>query len=162
MRNISEREFNTKYKLYKDTIYNIAYTYFKNVSDSEDIVQEVFIKYLNSDKVFKNLDNEKYFLIRVTINECKNMLKSSWKKKVKVDEESILNISDDTEKEKYFKVVSSLQEKYKEVIILYYYENLTINDIAQILKISSSNVKKRLERGRLKIKEAILDEGLWK
>ena len=160
MRNISESEFNIKYKLYKDTIYNIAYTYFKNISDSEDIVQEVFIKYLNSEKVFKNLDNEKYFLIRVTINECKNQLKSSWKKKVLVDDESILNVSDDTEKEKYFNIVTSLEPKYKEVIVLYYYENLKINDIAQILKISTSNVKKRLERGRLKIKEAISDERL--
>ena len=160
MRNISESEFNLKYKLYKDTIYSIAYTYFKNISDSEDIVQEVFIKYLNSDKVFKNLDNEKYFLIRVTINECKNQLKSSWKKKVLVDDESILNVSDDTEKEKYFNIVTSLEPKYKEVIVLYYYENLQINDIAQILKISTSNVKKRLERGRLKIKEAISDERL--
>ena len=59
-----------------------------------------------------------------------------------------------------YKTQQTFQEKYKEVIILYYYENLTINDIAQILNISSSNVKKRLERGRLKIKEAILDEGL--
>ena len=89
MRNISNDEFNEKYYLYKETIYGIAYTYMKNVNDSDDIVQDVFMKYLNSNEKFKTLDNEKFWLIRVTINTCKSYLKKSWKQKVELDESKI-------------------------------------------------------------------------
>ena len=72
MRDVSEKDFKIKYDLYKDTIYRIAYTYVHNHQDSEDVLQEVFIKYLNSNDLFESLDNEKYWLIRVTTNICKN------------------------------------------------------------------------------------------
>ena len=77
MRNLTEKEFNEKYELYKDIIYNIAYTYVHNKDDALDISQEVFIKYLNSDEIFDSLNNEKYWIIRVTINTCKNDVTSS-------------------------------------------------------------------------------------
>ena len=62
MRKISEKDFNEKYYLYKNTIYSIAYSYVHNSYDADDNVQEVFLKYLKSSEVFDTLDNEKYFL----------------------------------------------------------------------------------------------------
>ena len=160
MRNLTEQEFDIKYQMYKDLIYNIAYTYVHNSEDATDISQEVFIKYLQNEIEFETDDNEKYWLIRVTINISKNVVTSSWKKKTILDEELVNrkeedNASYDIEKEKYYNVITNLALKYREPIVLFYYENLKIEEIANVLKVSISCVKKRLERGREKIKEEI-------
>lgn len=158
MRNISEKDFEIKYDLYKDTIYRIAYTYVHNYEDAEDIMQEVFIKYLNSDEAFKSLDNEKYWLIRVTINLCKNKLSSSWNKKIVIDEiitDDVEENKDDSDTKKVYYAVTNLPIKYKEPIVLFYYEDLKIEEIAQILKKTTSCIKKRLERARQMIKKEI-------
>lgn len=159
MRNISNDEFNEKYYLYKETIYGIAYTYMKNVNDSDDIVQDVFMKYLNSNEKFNTLDNEKFWLIRVTINTCKSFLKKSWKQKVELDESKIDIVSKKEENSYLFDIVYSLPHKYKEIIVLKYYEDFSINEIAKILNISISAVKKRLERARNMIKEKEKNNG---
>ena len=153
MRNISNEQFNEKYYLYKDMIYSIAYTYMKNVTDSDDIVQEVFLKYLNANEHFKTLDNEKYWLVRVTINTCKSALTKAWKQKVELDDSKIDVTQAKDENLFLFDIVYSLPHKYKEVIVLKYYEDLSIKDISKSLKISESAVKKRLERARNIIKE---------
>lgn len=154
MRNISENEFNDKYYLYKNTIYGIAFSYVHNVVDADDIVQDVFMKYLNSNDVFKTLDNEKYWLIRVTINTCKSYVKRMWKQKVDLDDEQISKTpSQSKEDNSLFEKVYKLPHIYKEVIVLYYYEDLSINDISKTLKISISAVEKRLERARNILKE---------
>ena len=153
MRNLSESEFDIKYQLYKDIVYNIAYSYVRNREDALDVSQDVFIKYLKSNNEFKTLDNEKYWLIRVTINTSKNYLSSSWKKKVTLDSEYLERISSDKkESVSYFNAITNLPSKYKDVIVLFYYENLKLEEIAQTLNVSVSCVKKRLERGREKIK----------
>ena len=149
MRKISNEEFNDKYALYKNTIYSIAYTYVHNVTDADDITQDVFMKYLNSDSVFQTLDNEKYWIIRVTINTCKSYLTKYWKKNVVLDDDYVSRIpSEEKEEDDMFECVFKLPHKYKEVIVLYYYENLSTDEISKTLMITKSNVKKRLERAR--------------
>lgn len=154
MRNISEQDFNDKYYLYKNTIYSIAFSYVHNTVDADDVVQDVFMKYLNSNEPFKDNDNEKYWLIRVTINTCKSFIKKAWKQKVNLDDDQIIHTPDKQNTDiSLFEIVYNLPQIYKEVIILYYYENLSIIDISKTLKISISAVKKRLERARNIIKE---------
>ena len=154
MRNISEQEFNDKYYLYKNTIYSIAFSYVHNVIDADDIVQDVFLKYLNSNDSFKTPDNEKYWLIRVTINTCKSYVKRAWKQKVDLDDDKVNRTSSELKKEdSLFEQVYNLPHIYKEIIVLYYYEELSIKDISNTLKISISAVKKRLERARNILKE---------
>ena len=165
MRKLSEQEFNKKYQMYKNMIYNIAYTYARNVADADDITQDVFMKYLNSDEVFQTLDNEKFWLIRVTINTCKSYLKKYWKKNVYLDDDYINRLPSDRENsndktnDDIFEYVFTLPQKYKTVIILFYYENLSINDISKTLKITESNVKKRLERARNILREKVNKSG---
>lgn len=158
MRNLSEEEFDAKYNAYKDTVYNVAYTYVHNRSDALDISQDVFIKYLNSDEVFNDDNHEKYWLIRVTINTSKNYVTSSWKKKVVLDNEYVDRTQESDksyENANYFEVIMKLPSKYKDVITLYYYEDLKVEQIADILQETPSCVRKRLERGREKIKKEI-------
>lgn len=148
MPNLTESEFEVRYHLFKETIYNVAYTYVRNRMDAEDITQEVFLKFLKYDGDFTTLDNEKYWLVRVTINTSKSFLTSSWKKKISLSDEVTLNASSSPSEQDYFNLIVNLPNKLKEVIILYYYENFKINEIAQILKSSESAIKKRLQRAR--------------
>ena len=157
---LSEAEFEIKYKLYAQELMNVFYGYTKDKCASEDIIQNVFIKFLNCNKVFSNQNGEKYWLIRVAINECKNHLRR--KKKIVINEEVIEYISPkvDEDDETYIvsKIVKDLPEKYRSVIILFYYDSLSIDEISEALKLSEANVKKRLERARKMIKVK-LEEG---
>ncbi|MBQ7277186.1 MAG: sigma-70 family RNA polymerase sigma factor [Bacilli bacterium] len=165
MRNISEEEFELKYNSYKPIIFNIAYSYLKNVNDCDDLVQDVFMKYLGSDEKFDTLDNEKYWLIRVTINSCINKYNNSLNKVIVNDDyvnnyvnnESIKEESNDSKNE-MFELICSLPTKYKNIIILFYYDDLKIKEISHILNISEANVKKRLERARNMLRNKIKKE----
>lgn len=155
MRNISDKDFEEIYYKHKQTLYNISYSYLKNVSDSDDTVQDVFMKYLNSNNDFKNDDELKYWLIRVCINACINEIKSTYKKRVVLDNDISLNNDSLNEDNEIFNYVYNLPLQYKDVIVLYYYESYSVDEISKILKISQANVKKRLERGRNILKTKI-------
>ena len=159
MRSISDKEFEEIYYKHKQTLYNISYSYLKNVSDSDDIVQDVFMKYLNTNNDFKSDDDLKYWLIRVCINACINEVKSTYKKKVMLDNDiSSNNDLNKNEDKEIFSYVYDLPLQYKDVIVLYYYESYSTDEISKILKISQANVKKRLERGRNILKTKISED----
>ena len=149
---MTEEQFEQKYNRYSQDLFNVAYGYTRCVQDAEDIVQNVFIKLLQYEKTFNTTNDEKYWLIRVTINESINFVKSSYKKKTVLNEEIVRLTSDQTKENndkeilKYF--VDMLPEKYKVVVILYYYENMKTVEISNLLKISEVAIRKRLERAR--------------
>lgn len=149
---ISEEKFNIIYDEYSQELFNIAYGYSRNKDDSNDIVQNVFMKFIQLNKEFKTSDDMKYYLVRMTINESINLVKSYTKRKVLLDNEYIANVPNfQNEDEKLCKIsylINILPMKYKTIIILHYYDMMRIKDIAKTLNISESAVKKRLERGR--------------
>lgn len=151
---LSEAEFEIKYKLYAQELMNVCYGYTRDKYASEDIIQNVFIKFLNYKKEFDNENGEKYWLIRVAINECKNYLRK--KKRIIISEEVVEyispKVSEDDEIYTVSKIVKDLPEKYRSTIILFYYDSLSISEISEALKITEANVKKRLERARKMIK----------
>lgn len=152
---LSEQEFNKKYELYSQELMNISYGYTKSRDDSLDIIQNVFTKLVNNQKQFNNLNEEKYWLIRVTINECKDFLRKKSKRPIVNADlvNSFSNIDSETQKLHYIAdVVKTLPEKYRVVIILFYWDELSIKDIAKVLKVTEDAVKKRLERARKLIK----------
>ena len=145
--------------MYSQDLFNIAYGYTRCVQDSEDIVQNVFIKLLQYEKKFNTNNDEKYWLIRVTINESINFVKSSYKKKIVLDDE-IVRLTSDSSKENNEKdnlkiYVDLLPNKYKVVIVLYYYENMKTIEISNFLEISEAAVRKRLERAREILKKKL-------
>lgn len=146
--------------LYGNDVLRIATAYTRNSYIAEDIFQEVFIKVaLNIDK-FEKRSSEKTWIIRITINTCKDYLKSSWNKKVvplehiettsTTDEEKILK---DENSNTIIKEILKLPLKYKEVLLLYYYQDLLTSDIAKILNIPEASVRTRLRRAREIIKD---------
>ncbi len=154
MHKLSKEEFEEKYILYSQELMNISYGYTRNKDDSLDVIQNVFYKFFNCNKSFSTPNDEKYWLIRVTINESKDLLR----KKARItslDEEvvDIISFKNETNHEsiKLYKLaekVELLPEKYRVVTILYYYDLQPVNEIKKILNLSESAVKKRLERAR--------------
>lgn len=159
MHKISKEEFEEKYKLYSQELMNISFGYTRNKDDSLDVIQNVFYKFFNYNKTFPTLNDEKYWLIRVTINESKDLLRKKTRITI-LDENEIDTISfknnTDQERLKLYKLtekVEQLPEKYKVVTILYYYDSLSVNEIMKILNLSESAVKKRLERARTMLRK---------
>ena len=155
---ILEKQFDYVYNEYAKELYNIAYGFTRNRDDSIDIMQNSYVVLLESNKKFESNEHIKYFLIRVTINESLDLLKSASKKRVIKNNDVVVNFPE-TKKEglpyDLSEIVNTLPEKYKTIIILHYYDDMKIKDISNVLKISESAVKKRLERARDLIKEII-------
>ena len=159
MHKISKEEFEEKYKIYSQELMNISFGYTRNKDDSLDVIQNVFYKFFNYNKTFPTLNDEKYWLIRVTINESKDLLRKKTRITI-LDENEIDTISfknnTDQERLKLYKLtekVEQLPEKYRVVTILYYYDSLSVNEIMKILNLSESAVKKRLERARTMLRK---------
>jgi len=147
--------FEEVYNKYKSMISAICYTYTKNLSDTEDLVQDIFMKYHTKQPKFESVDHMKHWFIRVAIHMSINHVKSSWKKKVHFDSNIVNNAH--TEKQKnedefVFDLVHALPNTYKDVVILFYYENISISDVSKALGKSQYTIKKRLERARNIIK----------
>lgn len=141
---------------YLDIVYRATLSYCKNQHDAQDAVQNTFIKLLQSDIKFKDEEHIRRWLIRVAVNECKNMWSSFWHKNVTYIEE--LNeepkINEESHRE-IFDEVMRLPKKYSIVVHLYYYEGYSVAEIAEILGISQTNVQTRLMRARGKLKEKL-------
>ena len=155
---ISERQFDYVYNEYAKELYNIAYGYTRNRDDSIDIMQNAYVVLLESNKKFESNEHIKYFLIRVTVNESLDLLKSASKKRVIKNNDVVVNFPETKKEELPYdlsEIVNTLPEKYKTILILHYYDDMKIKDISNVLKISESAVKKRLERARNLIKEII-------
>lgn len=151
---LKESEFVNIYNKYAQDLFSISFGYTKNQMDSEDIVQQTFIRYLENYRFIKP-NQEKYWLIRVCINLCKDYLKSfSWKKNVKNDA-AIDNKSSTDSFEELKYLISKLPFKYRDIIVLFYFYHQSVFEISVILNISESAVKKRLERAREMLKKGI-------
>lgn len=154
----AEENFNIAYDKYSDMLYRIAYIYTGSCQESEDIVQEVFIKFLNKSSSFKDSNHEKAWLIRVAANKCKDYLKSSRHSNMPLNDEIIWGKNcDDDKRLDVQAAILSLDDKYKTIIYLYYYEDCSVNEIASILRLSKSAVKMRLSRAREQLK-SVLEE----
>ena len=140
-------------KEYFDTVYRLALSQTKNKTYAEDVTQEVFLRFLNKERSFKSDEHIKAWLIRVTINCSKSVFLSSWyKKSVPLSEELTF---DTEEKSDVYYAVLELPPKYKTPIHLFYYEDLSVAEIAKILDTKESTVKSQLHRGRELLKSKL-------
>lgn len=132
---------------YADMVLRLSFMYLKNRSDAEDATQEIFLKLFRVMPKFNDEEHIKAWLITVTANHCKDILKSIWRKKVQLLDEIALPIKDD-EKREVIKQVLDLPLKYRNVIHLYYYEGYSTLEIASLLKKKEPTIRTRLKRGR--------------
>ncbi|MXP77773.1 sigma-70 family RNA polymerase sigma factor [Lachnospiraceae bacterium WCA-9-b2] len=144
---------------YQNNLYAAAFNVCKNAEDAKDVVQDTFIQYYSLKKDFDSEQHIRAWLFRVAINRAKNMNRTFWRRNKKSLEDYMETLVFETsESEELFETVMKLPEKYRIVIHLFYYEDYNVNEIADILKISQSNVKARLSRGRSLLKERLQEE----
>lgn len=149
-------QLNQYIKSYGDTVYRVAYSYTRNRADSEDIVQDTFVKLLKSDKSFESEEHIKAWLIRVAVNLAKNMVGSVWFSRQEELSEDIP--TENAEDNGLSVAMAELDGKYAAVIYLHYYEGYSVREISRLLRISEPNVKARLMRGREKLKQYLGEE----
>ena len=141
---------------YYDVVFRVALGYVKSIPDADDIAQNVFTKLIVKNKSFATDEVLKAWLIRVSINEAKDLLKTAWyRKRADLDESLVMPVYDDLGLYDY---VSMLKPKYRTVIYLYYYEEYSIKEIAKILRMPQSSVATQLQRARNQLKEIIKTE----
>lgn len=154
---------------YGHYLIRLAYSFVKDEAKAEDIVQEVFIRYYVNMENFEGRSSIKTYLYRITVNECHNYFKSWSYRKVEISnffnhllihqqtpEDSIIagEISNEL-----VEAITILPRKYREVLWLYYYAELSVTEIGTILGCSSNTVKTRLVRGRKKVSLTFTEEG---
>ena len=153
-----DNQFLRIFNLYKNDIYRLAYSITKNTYDTDDIVQTVFIKLYNNKIINKDDKEIKRWLIKVTINECKTIFLSSWKRRIVSLTEKHENIKYEKDNDNLLNEINKLSKKERIVIFLYYYEGYKVKEIANLLEKSETNIQTILYRARKSLKDILEEE----
>ena len=148
----SERETNEAIERYGDTVRRLCMLHLKNEADTQDIFQTVFLKYLLHTADFESREHEKAWFIRVTINACRDVLKSVFRRRTVSLEEVRGLPAPEGEGGEVLRAVLSLPRKYREVVYLHYYEGYTAPEIGGILGRNVNTVYTDLTRAREKLR----------
>lgn len=162
MDNIAENDYaipETVFKRYADMVYRLAFVRTGNRSDSDDILQEVFLRYMKVWQKMKSEEHIKATLIRITVNCSNSLLSSAWFKKTAPLDENI-SVTDNASLENTLSEVLKLPLKYRTVIHLHYYMGYSVAEIAELTKTNPSTVKTRLSRAREQLKKTLKEEEL--
>ncbi|MCX4371517.1 MAG: sigma-70 family RNA polymerase sigma factor [Dysosmobacter sp.] len=152
---MTEHRFQEAVELYGDMVFRLAYSYLKNRADAEDIMQESLLKLYVGVKDFESADHEKRWLIRVTVNECRKLLRAPWRRRSSsLDEVEETAVFDQPSQTELFQQVMGLPPKYRGAVYLHYYEGYSVKEIAGLLGAKTSTVQTWLmrARGQLKIR----------
>ena len=146
---------------YSGMILRLCFTYSLGRADAQDICQNVFLKLLQSDRRFDSEGETRAFIIRITINECKDVLKSGWRRRsVPLDE--LIEREGPFLPEENTGVLAAVQRlpvKYREAVYLYYYEGYNAEEIAAMVGAKPAAVRQRLARAREKLRKELEGSG---
>ena len=163
---VSAAKFNEIYSAYGDDVLRLSYFYLADRQKAEDVTQDVFVRYLTRGGEIQ-AGKEKAWLMVTAVNRCRDLWRSAWVKRVVHGDEVLLSIpaeADDSlenreEQEAVLRAVHKLPPDFREVVLLFYYQNLTIEQIADSMGISKGTAASRLARGRDKVKKLLKEEG---
>ena len=154
----TNQQFTCLVKKYIDTVFRIALNYTKSVHDAQDITQDVFLALLRQKEPFDSEEHIRAWLIRVTVNACKKWHRSPWRRHISFEEYAAA-LPDITETDRgVLEAVMALPRKYRLPIYLYYYEEYSTQEIADILKIPKGTVCTYLSRGREMLKISLQED----
>ncbi len=149
-----QNDFEKIYDEYADLLYRIALTHSANQYDAMDAVQDVFVKFASSDKVFSDKEHQKAWFIRLVINRCHDLSrKLHVRQYTPLDEVYDFPDEDSRLSPNVREILDGLPEKFRTVLVLHYLEGFSVQETADILKLSVSAVKMRLSRAREFVKE---------
>ncbi|PWM26627.1 MAG: RNA polymerase subunit sigma-24 [Oscillospiraceae bacterium] len=151
-----EQEVNRALERYADTVRRICMIHLKNYADVEDIFQTVFLKYLVSPVVFESEEHEKAWMIRVTINACRDLLRSFFRSRTVALDDLIEQPSAlAPEHREVLDAILSLPKKYRDVVYLHYYEGYTAPQIGRILGKNPNTVYTHLTRSKQLLRDRL-------
>lgn len=141
---------------YHQNLFAVAFNVCKNREDAEEVVQDAFIQYHLKRLDFQSEEHIRAWLIRVTINKAKNAARTFWRRHRTSLEETMAALNfNDQESEQLFEAVMALPQKYRIVVHLFYYEDYSVHEMAELLSLSESNVKTRLSRARAMLRDTL-------
>ena len=153
--NPTQQEAERLVNAYADAILRLGYTYLKNTDDAQDICQTVFVKLLTEPRQFESAEHERAYILRMTSNACKDLLKSTWRKRT-CGLETVLEVpAPEAPDGSVLAAVNELPAGYRAVIYLFYYEGYQAAEIGKILGIPTATVHTRLARGRARLKNIL-------
>lgn len=142
---------------YMDMIFRLAFSYLKNQADADDVTQNVLLSLYRREKPFHDSGHLKSWLIRVTVNECKKIWRSPWRRTEDIADYAEKMPFEEKRYSDLFQAIMGLDVKYRAVIVLYYYEGYSIPEIANLLNIPGGTVGTRLARAREKLKDTLTE-----
>lgn len=151
----TDEQFTALAKKYIDTVFRVALNYLKNGSDADDVTQNVFLKLWKEKKPFDSEEHIRYWLVRVTINECKSLLRSPWRSAENFEDYARTLRFDTPEHSDLFYAVMALPQRYRVPIYLYYYEGYSTDEISAMLRLPRATVTTHLHRGRKLLKDEL-------
>jgi RNA polymerase sigma-70 factor (ECF subfamily) len=155
---MTEREFTTAAERYLDMVYRIAFHWFRHAADAEDAAQTVMLRLWQTDTDFDSDDHLRHWLARVTVNVCKDLSRSPWRRRTVPLDECPEPVFADPAKQTLYQEVMALPGKYRLPLYLYYYEGYSVDETAELLGLKPSTVQTRLARGRAKLKTILEEE----
>ncbi len=145
-------------RAYGDTVFRVAYHALGNRMDAEDVVQGVLLKLYRADKPFASDDHAKHWLLRVTVNDCRKLLRAPWRGRTLPLEDFDGPVTPPEDHSDVLSAVMALPPKYRMCVYLYYYEACSVREVAQALHAKESTVQTWLQRARQLLKRALDDE----
>ena len=142
---------------YKDTVFRAALHALGSPYDADDIVQEALLKLLQRKEPFESEAHAKNWLIKVTLNLCKNVFRAPWRKHTPLDAAYTAAVFDDPGQGEVYAEVMALPEKYRTVLYLFYYEDYSVKEISKLLGVSETAVTTRLSRARQALKSELTE-----
>ena len=153
---MDKASFTAAVERYQDTVYRVALHVLASPQDADDAVQEVFLRLYTAQKPFQGEEHLRRWLLRVTVNYCRDVLRSPWRKRrASLDELPPQPVFQKPEQEALYQCVMALPEIYRIVLVLFYYEELSVREIGKLLELEPSAVTTRLSRARAKLKEQL-------
>ena len=137
-----------------DMVYRLALARTASVPDAEDVFQEVFLRYFRHEERFHNDEYRKAWLIRCTVNRCKSLLASPWRRRI-VPLETAEEVGVEDDYREVYSSVLTLPRKYRAVIHLHYFEGLSVAEMAQTLDMPEGTIKSQLSRGRALLRDML-------
>lgn len=136
------------YNRHVDTVYRVCYSFMKNRAETEDMVQETFLRLITSGNSFENERHEKAWLIVTASNLCKDSLKKWWRRNENIEEYSSSLMDMTHADNEVLDAILALPDDYKCVVYMYYYEGYTTPEIAEFQHCPQATVRSRLSRAR--------------
>lgn len=154
---MTETAFTAAAERHLDMVYRVALNWFRNPADAEDAAQTAMLKLWQADTEFADDEHLRRWLVRVTLNVCRDMARSPWRRRTVSLEDLPEPAFSDEERRSVYREVMALPGKYRVPLYLYYYEGYSVAEIGELLRLNVSTVQTRLARARGKLKLSLTE-----